>query len=257
MRLIVGGDSFIGSRLYQSWRQQGVHCQGSTRRLGLVCDERPLIDLENLIWPKNLSIYTFAVICAGINDIVECETRPTETREINVTNTTILAQALAKRGCRICCLSSSQVFDGTKSFRKRDDDVHPITEYGRQKVSMEKKILAIDRGTIIRLTKVENENGKLLKKWKAELDRGKPIQPFYDMYISPISVDNVVGKISDIADSESFSRLRHFGGEREISWAEYARILCIRWGCDERLIHPVSHLRDGKILPIHSSLASE
>ena len=122
---------------------------------------------------------------------------------------------------------------------------------------MEKTILAFDRGTILRLTKVEDDNGKLLRKWKAELDSGKPIQPFYDVYISPISVDDVTETISDIADSENFNGLWHLGGKREISWAEYARLLCGRWGFDGSLIHPVSHLQDGKILPIHSSLAFE
>ncbi len=136
MRLIVGGDSYIGSALHGLWSKRGVACSASTRKELLSPADCLTIDLEKRIWPTQLEGYSIAIICAGINDVSVCENNVEFTRKVNVDGVIALARGLSKNGTSLYLLSSTRVFDGSKPFPKTTSKLCPVTEYGRQKAEV-------------------------------------------------------------------------------------------------------------------------
>ena len=257
MRLIVGGDSYIGSALYDLWSQEGVACKASTRKELLCPSNRLLIDLEKRIWPARLEDYSVAIFCAGISDVSVCENHVEYSRKINVEGVLALVGELARNGTSLYLLSSTQVFDGVEPFLKTTAKLSPVTEYGRQKAQVESVLLNSPRGYTIRITKVINEGSSLIKNWRTDLENHIPIYPFADIYIAPVSVNKVVREISSIVSKTSGKRVHHISGKNEISYAKLASRLCKKWGCDESLINPISAEQECINLPTHSSLSTE
>ncbi len=257
MRLIVGGDSYIGSALHGLWSKRGVACSASTRKELLSPADCLTIDLEKRIWPTQLEKYSIAIICAGINDVSVCENNVEFTRKVNVDGVIALARGLSKNGTSLYLLSSTRVFDGSKPFPKTTSKLCPVTEYGRQKAEVEVEFLKLSGCYIIRITKVINEKSSLIRKWRADLENGIPIHPFSDIYIAPVSIDKVVRDISSIVSKPSGKRIHHISARKEISYKALATRLCKKWGYDTSLVHPVFAGRDHISLPIHSSLAAE
>lgn len=80
---------------------------------------------------------------------------------MNVSNTVRIAELLAGRGAKTVFLSTNAAFSGNNSYQDEDAVLLPVTEYGRQKVEAEKRLLALGGSAparshviIARLTKV-------------------------------------------------------------------------------------------------------
>ena len=172
MHLIVGGDSDIGMAISDNWNNNNISFHASTRRISLISDERPYIDLsdENSIINTNF-VYDVVIITAGVTSIDECERNPEETRNINVVNTSLLINKLHSQGAYVMFLSSNQVFDGSRPFRKSTDSKNPINEYGKQKSEVEDVMLPLQSKCILRMTKVFDKNPKIIQQWKISLDK--------------------------------------------------------------------------------------
>jgi dTDP-4-dehydrorhamnose reductase len=79
------------------------------------------------------------VHCAAYADPDFCETRPDETRRLNVDPLHVFRKALHDRG-RLVLISTDYVFDGEHAPYSEDDPVAPLNEYGRSKVAAEKVV---------------------------------------------------------------------------------------------------------------------
>ena len=223
MYLIVGGDSAIGKELSLYLKTKKIpHCS-STRQFKLISEYRPYIDLAKNEW-KDLDKYNFdaVVFCAAITKLSVCEEFPNLTHEVNVRGTSALAKYLIERGSRILLLSTDKVFDGSKMKYFSKDQVKPICEYGRQKVEVEKIILGTPNSVILRLTKVIHPGLPLLIKWSNELQMGRAIYAYTDMYLSPISIEKVIKKIEQLL-SKKMTGIIHLYGDEEVSYYNFAK----------------------------------
>jgi dTDP-4-dehydrorhamnose reductase len=221
MYLIIGGDSNIGKELSNHWTKLNIiHCS-STRRLAQVNKMRPYVDLAAKEW-SNLGVvrYDAVVLCAAVTKLSECEEHPIETAKINIESTISLANFLSLQGAYLLLLSSNQVFDGSKPFRHVSEQVCPINEYGRQKVEAEKQILKLPSSAILRLSKVIHDNLKSLNKWEADLQMGKSIEAYDNLYISPISMIKVLMKIDELLKYRK-QGIHHLSGEFDISYFNF------------------------------------
>ena len=252
MILIVGGDSAIGKELSKFWQNRGVDHHSSTRRKTEIADWRPYIDLQKNNWRMKLDNYESTVICAAVSRLSDCENDPEGSRQINVVNTVKLGQKLIQNGVFVLLLSTNAVFDGTKPFRKTTEPVCPTSEYGRQKADAEQELLGSGMVAVLRLTKVINEDFPLFKKWKFELQNGRKIFPFSNVYFSPVGMDEVVKKIDQLLSTRE-PGIYHLSSATEMTYAEYSMYLCKHWGYDENLIEPVP-CNPNSIPNIHNSL---
>jgi dTDP-4-dehydrorhamnose reductase len=238
--LIVGGDSVIGSALFDCLSTKSeVYCDSSTRNKDRVSSNRPYIDLNNIKTFFLKKTYDVAIICAGISNIEFCENNSNFSRKINVDNTFLLAKNISANGCLVALLSSNAVFDGKKPFMKSKDEKGPYTEYGIQKSLIEDKIMTLNRYTIIRMSKVLHKDMPLHKKWIDQLRKNESIEAFSDMMISPVYIESVIDTIvKSIFLKEN--KIVHCEGDPDLSYCSYAKFFVKLNGYSDTLVSCVS-----------------
>ena len=239
--LVIGGDGLIGSSVVQFLKNASESVISTTRKKIINCSDRKYLDLKDDLssWNLNHSV-DVAVFCSGMTKVDHCENDKSTSRIVNVANVCRLAGMLADRGARIIFLSSNAVFDGSKEYPSHEDAVSPITEYGRQKVEVEKQLIEEypSRVTILRLTKVLGARNPLFDDWSRALKRGDSIQPFSDMYIAPISVSFVIAVIRLVVD-RNVKGILHLSGNKDFSYADIAFMAANWLGANKDQVKPI------------------
>ena len=252
MYLLIGGDSKIGLALANFWTKNKYEFHTTTRRYTNVTPKSIYFDLTR---PSDLQLtsYDSVILCAGVSSIRKCAEDPQYTQNVNVVCTKNLVQSVIASDCYFLFLSTTQVFDGQKCFRATGDQPNPKTEYGRQKREIEEFLVGCSNCGILRLTKIEDEDNDLLQRWKKQIEQGRSIEAFYDVYLSPIEIELVVQRITSMMIEKSCG-IVHLGGKEEISYYEYACRQVVRWGYSENLVTQVPCSASNQKLPRYSSL---
>lgn len=256
--LVVGADGLIGNALMNCFRRTGARVIGTTMRSQLVNETCIYLDLakdlESFKCPHAVQV---AFICAGVTKIDACKQDPERTAHINVCAISKLSEMLVSRGAFVVYLSTNQVFDGKKPYRLPDDPHSPIIEYGRQKSEAEQRIKKLgDAVAIVRFTKILSSASSLFSIWIDELKKGKIIQPYMDMYLSPIPVACAVTVLQMIA-YQRLAGITQVSGTRDVSYADAAKFGAKLLGVDLSLVQPHSALESGQhieALPMHTTL---
>lgn len=258
LTLVVGSDGLIGKALMAHLKCAGSRVLGTTRRYEQVDDIHLYLDLAKNVndWQCPFPVKV-AVVCAGVTNLETCRRDPIASAAVNVEGVPALVKNLVNSGAFVIYLSTNQVFDGTVPYRKTDDPLLPITEYGRQKAEAERRISAFgDSVAIVRLTKVLCPDYALFSSWIEAMKKGNLLQPFSDMVIAPIPLSCVVSVIRLLADRRS-SGIFHVSGERDISYAEAAFLGAELLGADSFLIQPVNASQLGHSVPAHTTLNTD
>ena len=238
--LVVGGESMVGAALVQRLTRSGIDVRGTTRRHDAITESNPFLDLsavpDNWSPPQPVDV---AILCAGVTRLKACKDNPEKSRQINVEGIVKVAEILRKQGSFIIYLSTNQVFDGTQPLITPSSSTSPVTEYGRQKAEAEqslRKAGTVD--AIVRLTKVMRPVNTLIEGWKKDLLSGNTITPFSDMTLAPVPLSSVLSVLTIIAQ-ERRSGIFHVSGERDITYAEAARIGAEVLRVSPELVQPV------------------
>lgn len=187
--LLLGGDSALAQVLQSVAPSLGYTCMTTTRRHGHISANTPFLDLSI---PSSIDAFqppqgATAIMCASICNVGRCQQFPSETRSINVTNTVLLLKRLIEYECNIVFLSSSQVFDGERLLPSPAVPPTPRTEYGRQKLEVEQKLMEMtSNALVVRLSKVITPAMPLFRGWLTEIHAGRPIRAFHDLLFAPI-----------------------------------------------------------------------
>jgi len=240
--LVAGGDGFIGSALTAYLRKAGETVTATTIERDQPDEGLVYFDITTDITENPLlgGPYEAAVICSAITGLDDCARDPVATAAINVDGVSKLAEHLLARGTYVVFLSSNQVFDGSHAFPSITDPVSPVTEYGRQKARAEQAIAGFGGPSLVlRLTKVLGGNTGLFEQWARILREGKEINPFSDMYMAPVPLAAVLSVLR-LAMDRGMRGILHLSGDRDVSYAEIAYLLCERIGADSGLVRPVS-----------------
>lgn len=171
-------------------------------------------------------------ICAAAASIQDCESDPAGTARLNVEATLTLAAGIKERGARVVLLSSSRVFSGRQPGMTPTAAPDPVTEYGRQKLEVERALLDSGGGhCVARLTRVI-AGWPLLERWREVLQAGQQIEACDDMAISPVPLETVIQGLIRIAE-RSTAGILHFSGPHDLSYSDLARELARRIGADD------------------------
>ena len=189
--LIIGGDSAIGAALMSGQRKAGNQVITTTRRQGRRRNNQLYLDIQspelNVLFGHEFDV---AVFCAGVTSVRTCDLYPEFAHRVNVLGTIAVANYLASTGTHVVFLSTNMVFDGSEELYTVDSAKNPITEYGKQKALVEDWIINnCTRSSIIRFGKVLPRGFPLFNNWKEDLLNGKPVTPYMDKYIAPISAE--------------------------------------------------------------------
>jgi dTDP-4-dehydrorhamnose reductase len=259
--LVVGGDGKIGRKLLQTLKQSGAEAVGTTRREGE--KDHIFLDLDDRSSWKNLPGSRVAFLCAGVSSIEVCENDPVGTSRLNVKQMGDLAACLADQGSRLVLISSNRVFDGQTGNMSERAPTCPQTEYGRQKMEIESRMLSLPDSVILRVSKVLFPDDTLITNWLDTLGSGEAIQAASDMYISPVSADLAVNTLLSLSASTK-EGIYQLSAPEDISYFDVARLLAGSTGSNQEQVNQITRqqlvdagrfdLEPEKFAPRHTTL---
>ena len=239
--LIIGGDSLIGRSLIDHCLLSKVPFIYTTRRSHLRPKNCVHLDLNKPALPECNPEQAF--FCAGVTTFRACKEHPIETREINVDAIVEIAVQLHSRGTHIIYLSSNAVFDGTLPRPAKDTPTSADTEYGLQKVDVEKKLLALGHHvSIVRMTKVVSTRASPIKEWVSALQSGINVYPFSNKDICPISLEFAATGIASVAHNR-IAGVTHLSGAQGMPYSTFVTSLAKTIGAPTNLVKPTINMQ--------------
>jgi dTDP-4-dehydrorhamnose reductase len=224
--LIVGSDGVIGQRIFEQLTKNGAKVVGTTKNAERVNPGKKIyLDLSMTIDKSQFRSFDFAIFCAGITKINECDRDPIGTKYINVISTLSILKTLNDLGIKTIFLSTNQVFNSNTRFPFVDDPIEPRNQYALQKADVESVILNELRNvSVLRLTKFFDYNSGIITKWIKENESGQSIVAFKDVNVSFIFIDELMEALEQAIDIRS-TRLYHLGGLTEETYYDF----CVRF----------------------------
>jgi len=236
--LVIGGDGLVGSGLHSWFLQNDIKVWVTTRRKD---QDALFLDLEPEL---NLDIFrtvdpSIVILTAGVTSVDECSRKPKWTSLINVDRQLELAEYWRGRGTRIVSLSSTHVFSGSVREVFADDRPRPLTEYGRQKLAMEKGVQERSPNSLVlRTSKIVSGSWKRATDWALALQNRETVQAFSNVRFAPIHVNRLAETILELcrADRRGVVHLSPLGS---ISYLEFAQQLALSIGAKTELVSSI------------------
>ena len=202
---------------------------GRVAPLSLTDDERLTRTLLDE-WPDAI------INCSAISSPDSVNESPRESHALNVVATARLAEIAAHLGTRFLHVSTDMVFDGTQSPYRSTDSPNPMSEYGRQKLEAEKRVLAATDENLVVL-RVTLLNGNSPSGMRSPHERilnglatGSPPILFDDEIRQPSSAGNVAETMVELLERSNLNGLFHWAGSEEVSRYELGLRILDRFG---------------------------
>ncbi|CAH9097014.1 unnamed protein product [Cuscuta europaea] len=260
--LVVGGTGYLGQHLLQGFTQI-VHSLPCPLSLAFTYHSdpppSPLLDAfpEALHFPVDLrhgvgfdSISgtlgqpDVVINCAALSVPRACEADPEAAMAINVPYHLVKwLSSFDKNSTFMIHLSTDQVYEGTKSFYKEEDEIIPVNVYGKTKVAAEQFVssncpnFAILRSSIIFGPQPISPLAKSLPiQWMdSVLAKGDQTEFFHDEFRCPVYVRDLVTAIQIltnrwISESKPIQLLVNAGGPDRLSRAQMAEAVAAMRG---------------------------
>jgi len=174
------------------------------------------------------SVPNIIINCAAYTAVDKCETEQEAAWKINADGPRYIAECAATQGCRIIHISTDYVFDGKKDLPKpyvEDDQVNPLSEYGRSKLAGEQITLEFAPDAIIlRTAWLYSAHGPNFLKTMLRLALSDPRRPFNvvnDQFGSLTWSYTLARQIERLLDL-SLTGILHTTSEGHSSWYEAA-----------------------------------
>lgn len=201
--LVIGASGYVGGYCYHYLQSSGYVAAGTQYRSmlpGLVTFN---LSQDAIVSVVDKSFFSgnerkFALIFAAFSQVERCFREKKASREANVEGTIRLLNDLVMLGVTPVFISTSAVYDGFTGDYNEDNLPNPQTEYGKQKVEVEKFIKEnLPPALVFRLDKIVGdipfERG-LFYEWYSLVERGQPILCL-DNIISPTYVEDIAKSI--------------------------------------------------------------
>jgi dTDP-4-dehydrorhamnose reductase len=222
--VIIGGNSRLGSALFGYMRRHAEPVWWTGRRTRMPKYNADYFSYFDILDPKTWNFETGwasrVIICVGETRIGVCDDEHERTEELNVNATIRFAEWCLERNLHVVLFSSTQVFSGDKSYRKVDDEKHPCSTYGAQKLRLEhwaqEKPVAI-----IRMSKIISLDDPLMWQWYSTLIQGGEITPYKNYVCAPVELSWFCGIVTSIS-SNKFIGTYQVSGDKDISYTVLA-----------------------------------
>lgn len=218
--LLLGASGFLGPALAEAFGHDGAiptHCRHP--RPGSVYfdarETRVASLLPNLPAPPEA-----AVIMLGITSIDDCARDPAGTAAVNVRGVIRVIDELRSLGIRPVFVSSDGVFDGNRGMWREEDAPHPILEYGRQKLAVERYLSSLPPPWLIvrppKLLDPAYNPRCMLSGWAKAFGEEKQILCATDQFFTPAAAPDVARALALLVRQRA-QGLYHLGGPRRLS----------------------------------------
>lgn len=175
---------------------------------------------------------------AAYTDVDGCEENQDIAYAVNGEGVRNLALACKEVDCPLVHVSTDYIFNG-KNDRPwvEDDEIGPISVYGKSKLKGEEAILEIlDKYFIVRTAWLYGINGKNFPKTMLELAESHPeITVVYDEVGSPTYTPDLACGISQLIETDYYG-IYHLTNSGSCSWCEFARYIFEVAGIDVNVV---------------------
>ena len=164
---------------------------------------------------------------AAYTDVDGCEENQDIAYGVNGDGVKNLALACKEVDCPLVHVSTDYIFNG-KNTRPwvEDDEIGPISVYGKSKLKGEEAILEIlDKFFIVRTAWLYGINGKNFPKTMLELAKNhSEITVVYDEVGTPTYTPDLAGAISELIKTDYYG-IYHITNSGSCSWCEFAKYI--------------------------------
>ena len=175
-------------------------------------------------WFEEHGPYDLVVNCAAITNVDGCETNEEGAYAVNALGAENMARAAQACGGKIVHVSTDYVFPGTNPEpRTEDDEVGPISAYGRTKLAGEQLVsAACPRSFIVRTAWLYGYVGKNFAKTMMRLARERgAISVVGDQMGNPTSANDLAYEILAIGATDNYG-VYHCTNNGTCSWFDFA-----------------------------------
>ena len=181
-------------------------------------------DLLN-IW-LNKTKPDIVIQCAAIVNVDLCEENINLATSLHVETTDVIANYLNSSNGRLIYISTDSVFDGKKLGSYNETDLpNPLNVYAKTKLQGEGVVGKMDNGLVLRTNIIgwTDKGNTSFVEWLLEnLIGNKPLNLFYDVHFSPITVEDLSLIIEKIILNPIFG-LYHCGSSDSISKYDFGK----------------------------------
>lgn len=209
--LILGASGLIGGNLFRllkaerKWPVTGTY-------FSYPANDCVFFNTLNFKDEKNFDVDGFdpdvIVHCGALTHVDYCETNVEESHDKTVRSTENAVELSRKFNARLVFISTDYVFDGKSGPYTEDDEVNPVSVYGKHKLEAEQVVLnsGLDP-LVLRVTNVygDEERGKnfiaRLSK-KAREGAEETMKMPFDQYATPVNAFDVGKAIKVLLENE-------------------------------------------------------
>lgn len=190
----------------------------------------------------------WVIHCAALARVDACESDPDRARQLNSELPGKLAHHVARGGARLVHISTDAVFDGQHGGYTEEDEPNPLSIYARTKLDGERRVAAADPQAVIARVNLFgwslSGERSLAEFFFYNLQAGKPLKGFTDVYFCPLLVNDMAPLLLEILEKQ-LGGLYHLVSSECLSKYEFGVRLARRFGLDETLIEPASVAQGG------------
>jgi dTDP-4-dehydrorhamnose reductase len=259
--LITGGSGFVGKNLADHFIPRSStaltyfgHCPQAPANAFQLDVKYPdaVLSLFEHLKP------TVVIHAAGNKDAKFCENNPDEAQLVNSEGTRNVARACRELSARMIYISTDLVFKCDKGNYKIDDLPIPQLVYGKTKLDGEKFAAEeLDQLAICRTGGVFGKGSPLLKWFSGEIESGREVECFTDVFNTPTYVVNLAEMVEAIIEKK-LAGLFHTVGRERVSRFQFFESFARTFDLAADLIKPVAMgTKENVLLQTDSSLSSD
>ena len=264
MLLITGGSGFVGQNLTRFFSPRGPVATTYLSHPTVPGSAAQSFQLDVRDPEAVFSVFERAeprvvIHAAGNKDIRFCEDHPDEAYRINAVGTRNVARACRSFGASMIYVSTDLVFSCTEGNYREDEPPQPGLAYGRSKLEGERFALEVlEDVAVCRSGGIYGQGSPLLRWLSAEVEAGRRVECFVDVFNTPTYAENLAEMIEAIL-RKRLAGVFHTVGRERVSRFEFFRSYAVTFGLDVNLLSPVSGaaLKERLLLQPDSSLSVE
>lgn len=144
--LVIGASGLVGGNCVNYFKSKGVETLGT--HFGFETPETRYFNTLDLDDPKNEKVLDFQpdviVHCGALTHVDYCEDHIEESYQKTVVSTKNAVQLAQDCNAKLVFFSTDYVFDGKKGFYGEDDELNPLSVYGKHKLEAERVVQDAD-----------------------------------------------------------------------------------------------------------------
>ena len=245
--------NYLKSDIKILWTGRNIPFHGNGFSLD-ICDAINLKEIISLYEPDIL------INLAALTNVDLCEKNPDLAKEINTKAVGNICDIFKGK---IVQVSTDYVFNGKNGPYKEEDEVSPLSVYGKTKLEAEKIVLShnsdnlIIRGNVL-YDNCLNTRASFLNWVVQSLKEKTPISVVDDQINNPTWAKSMA-KIIGLCIEKEISGVYHWGDAEFVSRYKFAKMIAKHYNLETELINPISTEELGQVAPrpLKSGLLSD